>query len=818
MAYRRPGVTVVQEFVGLVPALAAFSLPSVVVGPAYQIVGADALGSYAGAETVYAYASLMGGAIVDLAELAEDEPLPATKKPISLLLKNARIEVVPSSAVGAGSGTAFSDATSGAFADVLAGDILVVEAVTGLTIVAAQTNGKTYSANRTRLEAGTPGQFASVKVGDSVVVTGGTNVTPGTYTVSIKASNDLLILDGNVNDGVGDGTNAAFSITGDRGVENEGEWKVKAKVDDNTITLENPLASSPEAPITYSVIRSVGTIEVDRVASHPGNGFVASEAGITLPSGLTHDGQVVVSGSVEAGYRAVRNDLAAETKEYSQISDVIAAFGGADQITPANPLAYALQVMLQNTTTPVNGLGLSEAFASDPITAFTASLDVLEMKDLYAISVLSHSPVVHTMFKNHVDRMSLPDRKLERIAIVNSKLISTMTLQDEVTTSSSLVGARTIVSTAITGQGAVAQPTTLVDNTTDKFMNVHKGDSVVVVSGTGVTPGTYLVNTVTDNNHLVLASNFISSGAPTDIVYYVQRRDGIDSDGLRLYDRSANFITNGVSAGHYVNILSGTYKGRWKIATVVNEKELILSVAIAGIVSVTPSINYLIDRDLSKTEQADLVGGYSEALGSRRVIHTWPDIVEAPVGQSIVDVEGFYVGAAIAALVTGLPTQQGFTNLSISGFLGLKHSTRYFTPTQLNTMADGGTFIMEQDGPQQPLYVRHQLTTDRSAIKFQELSVTKNVDFIAKFLRTTYRAYPGQYNIVDTTMDELKATATGAIAFLRDNTRLPKIGGVIRSGELKSIAESETQIDTVNMRFGFSIPIPLNNLDITIEV
>ena len=169
-------------------------------------------------------------------------------------------------------------------------------------------------------------------------------------------------------------------------------------------------------------------------------------------------------------------------------------------------------------------------------------------------------------------------------------------------------------------------------------------------------------------------------------------------------------------------------------------------------------------------------------------------------------------------MITGLPTQQGLSNLSISGFLGFEHSTRYFNDDQLNVIAEGGTTIFSQDGSDQPLFIRHQLTTDRSAIKYQELSITKNVDYIAKFLRSTYAPYVGQYNITDTTMDVLKTAAQAVINFLKDSTRIAKFGGVIRSGSLVSLAESTTQLDTVEMRFSFAIPVPLNNIDITVQV
>jgi hypothetical protein len=223
-------------------------------------------------------------------------------------------------------------------------------------------------------------------------------------------------------------------------------------------------------------------------------------------------------------------------------------------------------------------------------------------------------------------------------------------------------------------------------------------------------------------------------------------------------------------------------------------------------------------RNLTKTEQAQVMSDYSHALGSRRLYNVWPDVVKAPVGQTIQDLPGYFAACAIGAMTTGLPTHQGFTNLTISGFLGLNHSSKYFTEAQLDLIADGGTGILAQEGADQPLYVRHQLTTDRSSIKFQEFSVTKNVDFIAKFIRRTYAPYIGIYNIVASTLDELRTTAKSIITFLKDDTRLPRIGGVIKSGQLTLLQEHETQIDTVVMRFKLDIPIPLNNLDITIVV
>ena len=829
MAYRRPGVTVTQEFVGLVPALASFALPSITVGPAYQLVDGDYLGVYAAEETLFDYASKIGGGIVDLEALASDEQFPITKKPLEVTLKLAKVEILAEQATGAAVGDVFTDVTSDQFADVQAGDIVTIVEQTDVDLVSVyigygiepRTDGETTTTNKDRLYAGSgnPLLFAHVKAGDTVVVSGGTNTNVGTYTVVAVIGTDRLILNSDVNSGAAASTNVEYLITGTRGTINAGDYVVKTKTDSNTLVLKSPLADSPEAPLTYSIKRAVGDIVLDRVATVSGNGFVASEDGVTLPAILTYNARNVVYGKIYATYRALRVDLAAEVWQFTDVASLNAIFG-VGQTLPANPLAYGVSIMMQNTVTPVHGLGLDANAVANEVLSYTQATDVLKRGFMYAIALLTQNPVVHTLYKNHVEQLSMPLKKAERIVIINSKLVDTLVLQEEATTVVTPNGARSVVGMQVDGAGSFSvNPKKLTDPTTGQFTDkVKAGDTLVVISGTGATPGIYTVGSVVDGENLLTTTNFLASGTPTDIQYYIYRHDGLAAGGASFYDRHATFLSSGVASGHYLNILAGSFKGRYKIATVVSEKELTLLPVISSAVTLATGITYQVDRDLQKYEQADAVKGYSEAFSSRRVTHIWPDVLRAPVGQQVYSLPGYYACCAIAGLTTGLPTQQGLTNLAISGFLGFEHSTRYFTEDELDTIADGGTMILAQDGADQPLYVRHQLTTDRSAIKFQEYSITKNVDFIAKFMRNTFSVFVGQYNIVDTTLDVLKMTAGAAVKFLLEKTRVPKFGGVIRSGGLSSLVESPDQIDTVLIRFSFGIPIPLNNIDITIEV
>ena len=818
MAYRIPAVRVTQLFAAAAGAIAAPTLPSCSIGPAFQLLDDDLLGTYTGSEQIYSYAGIIPGSKVDIAPEVEDDPFPIMSKPISVELWNVVLEMVSEASTGAVDGTTFSDATPDIFLNVQQGDKVVIVPQVGVSIVPAKTDGGATTANPERLTSPNAGEFANVKVGDTVDVTGGTNAITGSFSVVAKVNGQLLILDGAINDGGLDSTDINYSITGDRG--EEGEHAIIQKVDDNTLVLAGPLGT--EAPLTYYIKRELTgqQIPVERVETFPNNGFLADEAGVTLPVNyLVEQAQgdfPVLESNVYASYRSLRTDLASEVRNYQSITDIEAIFGPG-QIQPANPLAYALSKMKENTVSSVNGLALSADYYQDETLAYTKAADVLVSTDMYALAPLTQLGTVHALFANHVTQMSTPDRSAWRVAIINSPLSVIGSVVDAAEIDDSLVGSRAIVTTQVAGSGDVINPDVLLDVIPDQFLNVAPGDQVTIVSGTGVVPGTYGVASVQSSNEITLDGAFITAGTPADVQYYIQRQDGLGADGQTLYDRNASFLSDGVAAGHFVRFSEGL-TGRFQIGEVISEKEVKLASPYLGVTELTTGFTYEVDRDLSKTEQASNVAGYSSAFANRRVVHIWPDVLQAPVGQQVEDLPGYFMGAVIAALTTGLPSHQGFTNLVLGGFTGSKNGVRYFSEDQLNVIAGGGSFIVVNDGENQPLYGRHQLTTDLSTIKFQEYSVTKNVDFISRVLLNQYKPHIGLWNITDTTLDQLKTTAEAVIKFLRDGTRFEKIGGSIRSGALQELVEDETQIDTVRAKFGFRIPIPLNHIDITIEV
>jgi hypothetical protein len=257
---------------------------------------------------------------------------------------------------------------------------------------------------------------------------------------------------------------------------------------------------------------------------------------------------------------------------------------------------------------------------------------------------------------------------------------------------------------------------------------------------------------------------------------------------------------------------------RHEIAAIVSETQLTLaSDPTAGFGGTLEDVVYRITRDLSLTEQAELLAGYATSFASRRAVHTWPDVLAVSINSVATPVPGYFAGAVIAGITAGLPSQAGLTNLSVTGFVGRENSDDKFSDTQLDTIAGGGNMVFVQPVVGAALSIRHQLTTDLSTIYFQEYSVTKNVDLIARFFRGLYKPYLGIYNITDTVLDLLKTRGEGGLTFLK-NQRAPRVGAPLRSGEMARIEESSSQPDTVEIDIDISVPLPLNNIKLTLLV
>jgi hypothetical protein len=200
------------------------------------------------------------------------------------------------------------------------------------------------------------------------------------------------------------------------------------------------------------------------------------------------------------------------------------------------------------------------------------------------------------------------------------------------------------------------------------------------------------------------------------------------------------------------------------------------------------------------------------------MVMIWPDIATAPLSNLETQVPGWAFAAGLGALVDTLPSQQGLTRRGVVGVtsrVGGKDTFR--TGARLNIIAGGGVMLFENDGVGQGVYIRHQLTADLTSVLTQELSMTKNIDSVAKEIQSALEDLLGTWNVQEGLFMVMKMRIGGLInKFV--NTRVARLGGKMKPGsKLLAVVEHATLPDTVLVTIDGRFPVPLNHITLTIQ-
>ncbi|RTL07833.1 hypothetical protein EKK58_01410 [Candidatus Dependentiae bacterium] len=276
-------------------------------------------------------------------------------------------------------------------------------------------------------------------------------------------------------------------------------------------------------------------------------------------------------------------------------------------------------------------------------------------------------------------------------------------------------------------------------------------------------------------------------------------------------------VTTGVRAGDTLRVfVDGTTTSSYTdylISEVRSQNEVVTATAITG--SGTRAVQVL--RTYTNAEQVAALGA---ATGnSRRVNAVFPYIAKT----AGVDKAGYFVAAALAGLRAGSLPHAPLTNVELLGFDDFTVSLVTFTPSQLNTLAAYGYWIVTQDVAGGTPYVRHQLTTlgynDVGADpKFSEDSITTNVDSISYALQRALKPFIGRYNVNPATIALINSSLIrqfGALISVSSNT---PAGPQLLSYEIKSIGKSTVFKDRIEAVVTVDLPYPLNGVTITLVV
>jgi hypothetical protein len=174
-----------------------------------------------------------------------------------------------------------------------------------------------------------------------------------------------------------------------------------------------------------------------------------------------------------------------------------------------------------------------------------------------------------------------------------------------------------------------------------------------------------------------------------------------------------------------------------------------------------------------------------------------------------VPVPGYYYSALVVGQVIGEFPEQPLTNLPTTGLEETYGSGDYFNEAQLNILAEGGTYIMQQINPTSPIVSRHQLTTDMTQISKRELSIVKALDYVAKFIRTAMVPYIGRYTITPAFLKLINSILISISLYLTREGRVADM-------KVLSVAVDDINPDTIRVTVDIAVKYPVNYIKVTL--
>lgn len=469
------------------------------------------------------------------------------------------------------------------------------------------------------------------------------------------------------------------------------------------------------------------------------------------------------SGLLYVQYKALRKDVSAvaQVAGVLRIPDVTTLSSVLDPITQDNPLGLGLFLCLLNCPGfEVKGLGIDEITAAAPTgtqLAYARAAALLESEEVYAIAALTQDEVVNSLWMAHVSAMSAPDQGGERIVFFNTAM-------------------PTRKNPAIPASGTQANSTATINQL---LLDVNPASGLVTAGLNPADPFT-----------------------PEDGVY-VEFDVG---DEFRRYNVKG---VSGALANLNVVFTAGENDDAFYTTTPLTETVIDAAwvMKVRGASLTIPGSN---PPRLDYSLVAETVADANIAFANRRAFSVFPDTIKTTVNGIDTALPGYYACAAITGMVAGQPPQQPFTNFPVTGLTGVV-GTEKFTKKQLNIMAGGGTYILKQDVQGGPVVSRMQLSTDLTSIETRELSITKVVDFTAKFLRLGVRKFIGTQVINNQLLDTIGTTIQGMLQFLIES-------GVLNGANINNIIQDETNPDTVLVDITLDVPFPCNYIRVTLVV
>ena len=871
--YREPHVEYEQIIVNQTASVFLPSLPACIVGPIYEMIDDDNLGSYDGTAVILPYTTPYAVDYRLSASLDDEIAYPLTIKfddatslfgSYSLGAINEGVSIYE---FNAGSGSPFDfvmDSNSEYYVYMLTGDTEHLMADGVVELVA----GTTYKISFTTPNA------SSDDVGRLLDVTDNASVAWSGLVVTAVSSDGLEIEFTEATNTIATGPCTLVSVKNAGSVLTTAEKagrRIRSIQSSVKATLYTGTADTNFTNVAYEV-RRIGDVSIN-VDEFADLGISADDSGISLPAGLQdQDGNYITDGDVLMTCRALRTDLFETINYYT--SDTLDDSFTVNKYNTAIWGVYNALLNSNDRKVYVTGLDERHYDAADRATCYSAAFAFIADYRTYGIVPMTMMTSVHALLDTHVTGSSDAEHDKWRIGLDSRKLVTESELLSN-TTGHSLVGTEhegisgsSIVDAAgtfltvgakindeinVKGWGLII-PTNVYDTGT-----LGAPPAITLISGTWGTTDQVTLSiagfSVTNHeNYIGKTLKFIDT---SDSALETSSDTGIFTDSSRsgnsistnqtysdLGYRIVNLVDNAGNLEITIDVRNSSLSldpfpantlvrlaifdgpltltqestllsGSHVITAVNSEQQMDLSF-LSGWYGVYSDLEYELMRPFTKSEQAQYIGSYAGGYANRRMNFMWPDRYEDEFGDVL---WAYFIAAAEAGWISGNVPQRGITNATLKGFYRLLYSNKYFSNTQFNEMIDnGGVTIWTQDVDGEPIKCRHQLTSDTTGILYQENSITRCADTAAYLTVEMIRSLIGQWNITPELFTEIKFKLSGVEQLLTETSRVSKFGSILKEFKPISVTEDLTSQDTIDVVIDNVTNKPVNRIRVKARI
>ena len=442
------------------------------------------------------------------------------------------------------------------------------------------------------------------------------------------------------------------------------------------------------------------------------------------------------------------------------VSSMATLLSSFSPLTPENPLGLALYYALLNAGdgTQVSCIGVDEVSASEPegsLAAYSRAATFLGSHEVYCVVPLTSSEEVINVFNSHVNNLSLPANRAERVLISSP---NNPTREANTTVAS----------------GTNARST----GTTNLIQLDSSPEQQLSSAGIDAAPGVV----IPEASEIVLKITFSSS----DVRHY------------SIKSVSGALIT--VRTSFESSIASSLYETQ-PLPSTLSFEGLDYVIYKRGASLTVPGTTML---DLTRLSTS--VRDSAQTYNNRRQVRLFPDTVSSIIDGTERTIPSFFFGAAIAGDSASRPAQDPLTRRTLLGFTSVVGPD--LQESQLDVIAAGNLILVNTST--NPI-IRMQSTTSSDVIESREFSIVKAIDAFAKSLRSVLRNRIGQFNITQQYLDDTSLVVDAACAGAVND-------GLLASASLDLIEQDANSPDTLNVSVSIGVLYPANYIKLTIVV